>query len=324
MQFKETWYLILESDGKIGIGECGLLRGLSYDDRPDYESKLLWTCQNIHRGLAALYPELQAFPSIQFGLEQAFLSLESEHPGLLFPSDFTRGTQGIPINGLLWMAPPSEIESQFVQKIAADFRCVKMKVGANDLQAELDLLRRFRAELSPEQLEIRLDANGAYTPENVGAVLEQFAPFGIHSIEQPIRAGQWEAMREVCATSPIPIALDEELIGVFEKSQKQQLLATIAPHYIILKPSFVGGFQGAAEWIDEAKQRGIGWWVTSALESNVGLNAIAQWTYTLQNPMPQGLGTGALYANNIQAPLEVAATQLWYRLDTPWDWSMFK
>lgn len=319
MEVKETWYLFLEQDHKKGIGECGMLRGLSCDDRPDFEDKLQWVCDNIHLGKETLYAALREFPAIQFGVEQAFLSLSQEHPAILFPSDFTSGKSGIPINGLLWMANPKSIEFQFEQKINHDFRCVKMKVGSNRFQDELHLLEQFRTQFSPHELEIRLDANGAYSPEEALSKLEAFSKYHIHSIEQPIAVGQWDAMHHLCQNSPIPIALDEELIGIFDLDQKRVLLDTIQPHYIILKPSFVGGFQGTDTWIQLAEERNIGWWITSALESNVGLNAIAQYTYLLQNPMPQGLGTGALYTNNIVSPLEVDQAQLWYRIDKDWD-----
>lgn len=319
MEVKETWYLFLEHDGKKGIGECGMLRGLSSDDRPDFEEKLQWVCDHIHMGKEELYQSLIEFPSIQFAVEQAFLSLEQEHPALLFPSDFTAGKVGIPINGLLWMANPKSLELQFERKVSNEFRCVKMKVGSNKLYEELRLLEQFRAQYGPDELEIRLDANGAYTVEEVQSKLEAFAPYHIHSIEQPIAPGQWDAMHELCQYSPIPIALDEELIGVFETDQKIALLETIQPQFIILKPSFIGGFQGTDTWIQLAKEHNIGWWITSALESNVGLNAIAQYTYLLGNPMPQGLGTGTLYTNNIVSPLEVAQAHLWYRPEKNWD-----
>lgn len=319
MKIKETWFLFLEQDGKKGIGECGMLRGLSSDDRPDFEEKLQWVCDNIVFGKEKLYEELREFPSIQFAVEQAFLSLNQEHPALLFPSDFTAGKKGIPINGLLWMANTRNIELQFERKVSNEFRCVKMKVGSNKLYEELQLLDEFRTQFGPDELEIRLDANGAYTIEEVQSKLEAFAPYHIHSIEQPIAPGQWAAMHKLSCNSPIPIALDEELIGIFDTDQKEALLDTIQPNHIILKPSFIGGFQGTDTWIRLANERNIGWWITSALESNVGLNAIAQYTYLQNNPMPQGLGTGTLYTNNIVSPLEVAQAHLWYRTDKDWD-----
>lgn len=318
---KETWFILLDHEGKTGIGECGILRGLSADDRPDYEEKLRWTCQNIHLGLAVLYNELIEFPSIQFGLEMAFLSLASEHPFELFPSAFTRHEQGIPINGLIWMGDQVSMLAQIEEKLQSGFHCVKLKIGAIDFHKELELLSFIRAHYSPEQIEIRVDANGAFSSNDVLDKLSQLSEFKIHSIEQPIAKGQISDMANVCALSPIPVALDEELIGVFLASDQEALLEQIKPQYIILKPSFVGGFKGSAQWINIAKKHHIGWWATSALESNVGLNAIAQWAFMQNNPMPQGLGTGALYTNNFDAPLEVKNGQLLYST-LPWNFSL--
>jgi len=302
----------------VGIGECGLFRGLSYDDRPDYEDKLNWLCDNINADRELLYQELKEFPSIQFGLEQALLSLESEDKYELFPSNFSKGLDRIPINGLIWMGKESFMNEQISNKLKEGFTTLKMKIGAIDFNTELDILKGIRNQYDPSELELRVDANGAFSMENALEKLEKLATFGIHSIEQPIKAGQIESMRELCDSSPIPIALDEELIGVLEKEQKEALLASIKPQYIILKPSLVGGFQGSLEWINIAKVLGIGWWITSALESNIGLSAIAQFTYTLNNELPQGLGTGALFSNNIEAPLFVSAGELGYDSKQNW------
>lgn len=318
---KETWFILLEKEGKKGIGECGILRTLSIDDRPDYEAKLKWVCENIHLGKDKLWEAMMEFPSIQFGIEQAFLSLESENPLLLFPSEFTNSERSISINGLVWMGDEAFMKEQIDEKLASGFRCIKLKIGAIDFQKELDLLRFIRSNYDAETIEIRVDANGAFGLNVALDKLNQLAGFELHSIEQPIAKNNTDMMAELCKAAPFPIALDEELIGVFSLEEKEALLIKIQPQYIILKPSLVGGFRGTKEWIDLAEKHNIGWWITSALESNIGLNAIAQWTYTLQNPMPQGLGTGALYTNNFDCPLEVKNGQLWYERDKSWDTS---
>lgn len=316
---KETWFIVLEQEGKKGIGECGLLRGLSCDDRSDYEEKLAWTCTNIHLGKEVLWKALIEFPSIQFGVEMAFQSLASATPYLLFPSDFTQGQKSIPINGLIWMGEETFMKEQIEEKLAAGFRCVKLKIGAINFEKELQLLRFIRANFSPEQVEIRVDANGAFYKNEALDRLIQLSEFKLHSIEQPIAKNNTDKMSELCKVAPFPIALDEELIGVFSLADKEALLRKIKPQYIILKPSFVGGFRGTQEWITLAEKYQIGWWITSALESNIGLNAIAQWTFLQHNLMPQGLGTGALYTNNFDCPLEVDQGQLWYNTHLDWD-----
>lgn len=318
---KETWFIVLEENGKKGIGECGILRTLSIDDRPDYEEKLQWVCQNIHLGKDKLWEAMLEFPSIQFGIEQAFLSLESENPFLLFPSAFTKSEESISINGLVWMGDEVYMKQQIDDKLANGFKCIKLKIGAIDFQKELDLLRFIRTNFDAETIEIRVDANGAFDSNEALDKLNQLTGFELHSIEQPIAKNNTDRMAELCKTTPFPIALDEELIGVFSVEEKEALLKKIKPQYIILKPSLVGGFRGTKEWIALAEKNNIGWWITSALESNIGLNAIAQWTFTLQNPMPQGLGTGALYTNNFDCPLEVKNGQLWYEKDKMWDTS---
>jgi len=322
MTEKETWFIILEKEGKRGIGECGILRLLSIDDRPDYEEKLKWTCDNIHLGEEKLWEALIEFPSIQFGLETAFRSLENEDPYILFPSDFTKGIANIPINGLVWMGDEAYMKEQIEDKIRNGFTCIKLKIGAIDFVYELGLLRFIRDNFTPEEMEIRVDANGAFSLETALTKLQQLSEFEIHSIEQPIKAGQHDSMTALCKNTPLPIALDEELIGVFSHEDKEALLKKIKPQYIILKPSLVGGFRGCAEWITLAKKYNIGWWITSALESNIGLNAIAQWTFTQNNPMPQGLGTGALYTNNFASPLEVTNRELCYNPDITWEVSI--
>ena len=319
MTEKETWFIVLEENGKKGIGECGILRGLSADDRDDYEEKLLWVCQNIHLGEKILWESLLEFPSIQFGVEMAFLSLKSANPYVLFPSDFTNNSKSIVINGLVWMGEASFMKEQIEEKLAEGFTCIKLKIGAIDFSKELELLDYIRSHFSAEQIEIRVDANGAFDLSDALVKLDKLNNFQLHSIEQPIKKGNIEAMADLCKKTPFPIALDEELIGVFTFEEKEKLLQKINPQYIILKPSFVGGFRGTQEWITLAEKYKIGWWVTSALESNIGLNAIAQWTFLQNTSMPQGLGTGALYTNNIEAPLEVLQGQLWYNPAIKWD-----
>ncbi len=318
MTEKETWFIVLQQDGKKGIGECGILRGLSIDDRPDYEEKLQWTCDNIYLGKDRLWEALLEFPSIQFGVEMAFQSLGSESPFLLFSSDFTSGAKSIAINGLVWMGEESFMKQQIEEKLAAGFRCIKLKIGAIDFDKELQLLRFIRQHFTPEQVEIRVDANGAFTDDLALDKLIQLSEFKLHSIEQPIQKKHTDRMADLCKTAPFPIALDEELIGVFTRKEKEELLMKIKPQYIILKPSFIGGFKGTKEWISLAEKHEIGWWITSALESNIGLNAIAQWTFLQGNLMPQGLGTGALYTNNFDCPLDVSQGQLWYSKAQDW------
>jgi O-succinylbenzoate synthase len=322
MTEKETWFIVLENDGKTGIGECGILRGLSVDDRPDYEAKLQWTCENIDLGKDRLWEALIAFPSIQFGVEIAFQSLVSETPFLLFPSKFTEGLKSIQINGLVWMGEEAFMKEQIEDKLAQGFHCIKLKIGAIDFSKELQLLRFIREHFSPEEVEIRVDANGAFGLNEALDKISQLSEFILHSIEQPIQKNNTDRMAELCKTTPLPIALDEELIGVFTREEKEQLLKKIKPEYIILKPSFIGGFRGTQEWISLAEKHKIKWWITSALESNIGLNAIAQWTFLQHNLMPQGLGTGALYTNNFDCPLDVSEGQLWYKKDSDWKFSI--
>lgn len=315
---KETWFLILEENGKLGIGECGRFKGLSIDDVSGYEERLKWTCDAIDLGKEMLWSELKDFPSIQFGIEQAFLSIESDNPFELFPSDFTQNEAPININGLIWMGDEAYMLSQIQQKLQEGFRCIKMKIGAVDFNSEIAILESIRRTYSKNEIEIRVDANGAFSSTEALDKLKTLAALDIHSIEQPIKQGNLLEMKILCATTPLNIALDEELIGITDVTKKEELLQTIQPQYIILKPSLVGGFKGSQEWIDLAKKFNIGWWVTSALESNIGLNAIAQWTHTLKSPMPQGLGTGGLYTNNLDSPLTVKKGALYYKQNKSW------
>ena len=322
MHTKETWFIFLSDGDNIGIGECGILRGLSADDRPDYEEKLRWTCENIHLSLDTLWNELMEFPSIQFGLEMAFLSLKSANSFELFPSDFTKGKASIPINGLIWMGDAVFMKQQIKAKLSEGFRCLKLKIGAIDFQTELDILKSIRQQFRESDIEIRVDANGAFSTTEALEKLKRLSDYQLHSIEQPIKAGQLQEMAQLCSQTPLPIALDEELIGVFDFSEKEHILKTIQPQYIILKPSFVGGIKGSHEWITLAKKQHIDYWLTSALESNVGLNAIAQWTYTLNNPLPQGLGTGGLFTNNFDCPLQVNNGTLQYNTNFNWNFNL--
>jgi o-succinylbenzoate synthase len=322
LRTKETWFIILTENGKIGVGETGLFRGLSIDDISDYEDKLIWVCNNIDLGLENLLKALYEFPSIQFGLEQAFLSLNSEDKFELFPSQFTRGEKSIPINGLVWMGEKDFMKNQIKEKLSIGFSCIKMKIGAIDFDTEIELLKSIRKEFSPNEIELRVDANGAFNPKDALEKLKILSELEIHSIEQPINQGQVNDMSELCAKTPLPIALDEELIGVFSSEEKKKLLKTIKPQYIILKPSLIGGFAGSKEWINLADQTNCGWWITSALESNIGLNAIAQFTDTLQSDLPQGLGTGGLFTNNFDSPLEVKNGTLQYNPKQNWNFKL--
>ncbi|MDP3313990.1 o-succinylbenzoate synthase [Lutibacter sp.] len=322
LKTKGTYFLKVTAEGKMGIGECGLFRGLSCDDRPDYEDKLKWLCENININYESLLTELNEFPSIQFGLEQAILSLKSENPFLLFPSKFTNFEIGIPINGLIWMGDLTFMKNQIKEKLKCGFSTIKMKIGAIDFDLELGLIKNIRKEFSSKEIELRVDANGAFRPNEALEKLKKLSKFEIHSIEQPIRQGQIEEMAKLCANTPVPIALDEELIGVFNVTEKEKLLEVIQPQYVVLKPSLVGGYRGSEGWIQLAKNQKIDWWITSALESNVGLNAIAQWTYLLNNKMPQGLGTGGLFLNNIESPLEVKSGYLQYNNTKKWDFNL--
>ena len=322
LKTKETWFIILEENGKTGIGETGLFRGLSIDDVPNYEEKLIWVCKNINLGLEKLLSELIEFPSIQFGLEQAFLSLKSQNKFKLFPSEFTKGNKSIPINGLIWMGQKEFMKTQIKEKLKTGFSCIKMKIGAIDFEAEIELIQSIRNEFSAKEIELRVDANGAFQTNNALEKLKRLSEFEIHSIEQPIKQGQHQEMASLCYKTPLPIALDEELIGVFSYEERKNIIEIINPQYIILKPSLVGGFAGSKEWIKLAEENNSGWWITSALESNIGLNAIAQFTYTLQSNLPQGLGTGGLFTNNFESPLEVKKGALQYNPSLPWEFNL--
>jgi o-succinylbenzoate synthase len=322
LKTKKTWFIILNEKEKQGVGECGVFKGLSIDDRPDYEEKLHWVCDNIHLVLNDLLDELIEFPSIQFGLEMAFKSFESSNKFELFPSSFTKGNDSIPINGLIWMGTEVFMKQQIKDKIDAGFSCIKMKIGAIDFQTEINLLQSIRKEFTSKDIELRVDANGAFNSNEALGKLKILSDLDLHSIEQPIRQGQINEMAKLCNETPLPIALDEELIGVFSVIKKEKLLQTINPQYIILKPSLVGGFKGSDEWIEISERHNVNWWITSALESNVGLNAIAQYTYLKHSSLPQGLGTGSLFTNNFDSPLEVKKGTLRYDKNTNWKFNL--
>ncbi|QHN65477.1 o-succinylbenzoate synthase [Bergeyella cardium] len=308
---KETYILEISDGDKKGIGECALFRGLSYDDTPDYEEKLNWLCQNINQDRESLKHELLHYPSLWFGYEQAMnnLSLGADR---YFENDFTKGVDSIKINGLIWMGSVDFMKEQIQEKLSQNFDCIKLKIGV-DWEQEKAVLSELRKAYPKEVLELRVDANGAFTPQQATEVLNALHSLGIHSIEQPIKAGNWEQMRQLCQQTPTSIALDEELIGIIDLDKKIQLLDTISPQYIILKPSLVGGFSGTDEWISLAEERNIGWWITSALESNIGLNAIAQYTYSKYPKIPQGLGTGSLFTNNFPTPLILKGDKLRFK-----------
>jgi len=318
---KETWFISLWDEANPlvkGWGECAIFRGLSIDDSVDYANKMKEVCEDPIRYANESSTLLVEWPSIRFGLETALLDLKQGGKKILYPSSFSRGEDAIPINGLVWMGRKDEMLSGIHQKLNDGFRCIKLKIGAIDFKSELSLLKAIRVEFSPDDIEIRVDANGAFLPEEALEKLKWLSDYQLHSIEQPIRQGQPNEMAELCKISPIPVALDEELINWQANDDKLNLLAAIRPQYIIIKPALVGGFSGSLEWIHVANELNIHWWVTSALESNIGLNAIAQWTYTLENPLPQGLGTGQLYENNFTSPLVVKNGSLFYHPDTEW------
>ncbi|CAL67275.1 o-succinylbenzoate synthase [Christiangramia forsetii] len=319
---KETWFLKISDGNSFGIGECGILRSLSYDDRPDYEDKLKWACNNINLGEKMLWEELREFPSIQFGVEMAFKSLKAEDPFVLFPSEFTSGKKAIPINGLIWMGDKQYMKEQISEKIKAGFSCIKLKIGAIDFETELDLLKSIRSNFSEKDIELRVDANGAFDPKKALRKLELLSNYQLHSIEQPIKQGQIDEMAALCRNTPIPIALDEELIGITDVTEKENLIQTLKPQYAIFKPSLIGGIRGTEEWKKVCETNEIKWWITSALESNIGLNAISQYTFTLDSKLPQGLGTGGLYTNNFESPLKVENGNIKYNPSKNWEFNL--
>ena len=315
---KDTYFLKVwdESNPEVyGLGECALFKGLSREDTPLYESKLREMCQNIALGKST---DLSEYSSLQFGLETALCDLSNGGRRVVVDTPFVHGETTIPINGLVWMGSFDEMSARIEEKLSAGFTTIKLKIGAIDFESELELIRQLRGRFSSETLTIRVDANGGFTPEEALPKLNRRAAYGIHSCEQPIKPNQWAEMRKICAESPIHIALDEELIGITDPMQMFMLLREIAPQYLIIKPSLMGGFAGAQEWLKMAKMTNTGAWFTSALESNVGLNAIAQVVAKFNPLIPQGLGTGALYTNNIESPLYQKADYLAYNPEGKW------
>jgi len=309
---KETYFLEISEGDKKGIGECAIFRGLSFEDVPEYEEMLKWLCENINENKKLLRKELLHFPSIWFGYEQAMLNLKHGED-VYFPGEFSEGYSSIKINGLIWMGDADFMKKQIEEKLNEGFQCLKLKIGT-DWNSEKEILKQLRSTFSKEDLELRVDANGGFTFEEAKVVLQELADLDIHSIEQPMtKAGNIEQMAELCKNTPTPIALDEELIGVLNFEDKKELLEKINPQYIILKPSLVGGFSGTDEWISFAESKKIGWWITSALESNIGLNAIAQYTFTKNPKIPQGLGTGGLFTNNLETRLVLHGDELMMR-----------
>ena len=311
---RKIWLAHLVDGESEGIGECAPLPDLSCDAMSDeaYEEKLNHFCQNLCQTGTIDEDALRDYPSMLFGLETALLDLQNKH-SLLFDTPFSRGEEGIPINGLVWMGNHDEMLQRMEEKLEKGFRCVKLKIGAIDFDQELDLIKRIRNRFSFHEVELRLDANGAFKYEEALYKLELLSQYNIHSIEQPIKQGQWAYMAELCRESPLPIALDEELIGVNDPEMKRHMLNIIKPRFIILKPSLHGGMLGCREWIQIANDMGIGSWITSALESNIGLNAIAQFASDVYGPhitMPQGLGTGQLFTDNIPMPLTIRGDSL--------------
>ena len=319
---RTVWYLMAwdESRPQVrGIGEAALFPGHSNEFPADVRTKLLELCADTSNWEERLTDDLVQVPSVRFAVEQCLRDLQVSGTKVLFPSEFTLGRQGIPINGLVWMGDKKQMRERIKSQIDGGNRCVKMKIGGISIDDELELLADVRREFSVKELSLRVDANGAFSHSTVMPVLERLAKLEVESIEQPIAPGLFEAMAEICTKSPVPIALDEDLIGLNTGDSKSDLLDHVKPRHIVIKPSMVGGWASAEEWIDLAKERGIGWWITSALESSIGLNAIAQWTATLGVSIPQGLGTGSVYADNIPSPLTVKAGELRYRPEMPWE-----
>lgn len=314
-----SFYLKLTSDEQpdvVGVGECATLPDLSCDAMPpnEYERKLRTFCDEYERTGVIDYEAMRAYPSMLFGLETAVAQFNAKGSLNFFNTPFGRGEEGIPINGLIWMGTFEEMFERLEAKLKAGFRCIKIKIGAIDFDRELQLIRHIRSTFSRNDVELRVDANGGFTPEEALSRMEALVQYDIHSIEQPIKQHQWTEMARLCAATPLPIGLDEELIGVNERQKKIELLDTIRPQYIVLKPSLHGGMAGTEEWIQLARERNIGSWITSALESNVGLNAIAQLTASIYGTNirhAQGLGTGQLFADNIEMPLKVLGDKLW-------------
>lgn len=319
MRVKPTYFIRIWDDENpeiYGLGECNLFPGLGIDDTPEYENILRKWCRDINSVDISMLSTLA--PSIAFGIETALADLHNGGIRKPFPSQWTDGRGEITINGLVWMGSIEEMTQRVAEKIDSGFHCVKLKIGGQDFNRELEILSQLRSQFPKDKLEIRLDANGAFATSEAMGKLEKLAKFDIHSIEQPIKEFQWDSMSRICKDSPIPVALDEELIYQTTERHRIRMLDTLMPQYIILKPALHGSFCGAKRWIQLAQERNIGWWITSALESNIGLNAIAQWAATLEPNIPQGLGTGGLYFNNIESPLRLTGEKLSYDNNSEW------
>jgi len=328
MEKRDTWLLRIydESSPRVhGYGECAPLPGLSVETGEELEGMLrhlqdavgsfsLSDTDNFSRFLDDLL--LEICPSLKFGLETATLDLANGGKRLLYPGVFTEGRLRIPINGLIWMGDEGFMREQIDEKISR-FSCIKVKIGSLEFEKECEILGYIRKKSS--RIQLRLDANGAFKAEDVEEKLGRLAEYNIHSIEQPIAPGQWKILSELCLKSPVPIALDEELIGFKNYIEKQDLLQQIGPQYIVLKPTLVGGFSECSEWIKLADKFDIDWWITSALESNVGLNAIAQYVAMFKVSLSQGLGTGGLYENNFDSPLKIKQGGMAYQWNHLWD-----
>ena len=326
LRVKPVYFIILYDDTMpfvYGIGECSLFPGLSMDDTDEFKKKLSEIVDLINRGWFNLNTPIHSYPSINFALETAMKDLECKGSKLLYPSLFTEGKDHISINGLIWMGSLGEMKKQIDQKLQQGFYCLKIKIGALDFDDEYELVAAIRKRYNKDVLQIRLDANGAYLADDALEYLYRMSDLSIHSIEQPILPAQLDEMAALCETTPIPIALDEELIGKYPAENKKQLLKMINPQYIVLKPGILGGIRSCEEWIEIANDMGIGWWVTSSLETNIGLNVIAQWTYSLSPELHQGLSTGALFENNIDSPLALMGEKLYYFPRKKWDLSLF-
>lgn len=322
LETRTAWFLIAwEKDRPEvrGIGEAALFPGHSKEFPAEVRTKLLELCAHTADWEARLGTDLVNVPSVRFAVEQCLRDLRASGSKVLFPSDFTLGRKSIPINGLVWMGDKRTMRARIAEQLDAGSRCVKMKIGAIGIEEELELLAEVRRQFDADTLSLRVDANGAFTHAQAGPVLERLAELEVESIEQPVAPGLYESMAEICARTPVPIALDEDLIGLNTWALKKGLLDMVRPQHIVIKPSMVGGWAAVQEWITLAEERGIGWWITSALESSIGLNAIAQWTATLNTGVPQGLGTGSVYTDNFPSPLIVRNADLHYRPEAAWD-----
>ncbi|MFB6258440.1 MAG: o-succinylbenzoate synthase [Flavobacteriales bacterium] len=319
---KPSWFIFVhEEENPViqGVGECSLIPHLSPEWDRKLEKKVEEVCSKIEEQERYIEEGLRDWPALRFALETALQDLHKNASKELFPSAFTSGAKPIPINGLIWMDEPERMHEQIEQKIGEGFDCIKLKIGARDWEAEKSLLQSVREKYSSETIQLRVDANGAFSKNEAFEILETLKALEVHSIEQPIAPGAVDDMAELCRKGAIPVALDEELIGVNDRQAKRELIEKVLPGYLVLKPSLVGGFKGGSEWLDLAHEFGIGWWMTSALESNIGLNAIAQWCYKFKNPLYQGLGTGGLFIDNVDSPLKVDDGHLWYDAEEEWD-----